>query len=379
MIKTIKRLKRRLCHKDDLVENINLDLLRDQKRCLISYITTSLKVDIEAEAIASTNVLEANQIIKAFIDLGYSIDIIDCLDASAFETIKHKRYDVIFGFGVVFDDIAVTHPDARKVLYMTEHHPEFSKVKETERVEYFYERHNKKVELTRSGQYYKNSDFDNIDDAIVLGELFPYEAYDFDVHSLSPTGFYNDDYHYVNRDLGRSRNNFLWFGSGGAIHKGLDLLIDIFSQRDDIHLHICGLNKIDRKDLGSFEKENIHDYGRIDVKGDLFLELVDRCSFVILPSCSEGMSTSVLTCMRHSMIPIVMRDTGFNALEEMAFLLDDHRLTYLEKELDRIRQSDDDTLSEMHKKIYAFANEEFTLERFSSRFVEIMKGLLKDD
>ncbi len=374
-----KQLIKKIFNIIDPIENINLDLIKEQKKCLISYITINFHYNLEKQQVPSTNILEVNQIIKAFIDLNYSIDIVDCLDENAFEKLEDKKYDVIFGFGEVFHKMTAKHPDAKKILYVTEHHPDFSRIKETERVEYFFERHRKKVKLSRSDKYYKNSYFNYIDDAIILGELFPYASSDFNIHSLNPTGFFNPNYRYTDRNLESSKNNFLWFGSDGAIHKGLDLLIDIFSKRDDINLHICGLHTKDRKNFKNFKRKNIYDYGRIDVQGDQFLELVNKCSFVLLPSCAEGMSTSVLTCMRHSMIPIVMRDTGFNKLEDMVFLLDDYKLAYLEKKLEKIRQTDNDTIHEIHKKIYSFANKEFTLEKFSSNFAKIMIKILKHD
>lgn len=379
MIKRSKQFIKKIFNKVDIIENVNLDLTQKQQKCLISYITSSFDYDLEKESVPVTSILEVNQIIKTFIDLNYSIDIAFCLDENAYEKIKEKKYDVIFGFGEVFHQISVKYPDAKRILYVTEHHPKFSKIKETERVEYFFERHGKKIKLSRSGQYYKNSYFNYIDDAVILGEVFPYNFSDFNIHSISPTGFYNSNYRYIDRNLESSKSNFLWFGSNGAIHKGLDLLIDIFSKRDDINLHICGLNKNDRKIFKNYQQKNIYDYGRIDVQGDQFLELVNKCSFVLLPSCSEAMSTSVLTCMRHSMIPIIMRDAGFNKLGDLAFYLEDYKLTYLEKELEEIRQTDNNTIQKMHADIFSFANKEFTLEKFSSDFDNILKKILNHD
>ncbi len=32
----------------------------------------------------------------------------------------------------------------------------------------------------------------------------------------------------------------MWFGSGGMIHKGLDLVLEVFARMQEYHLHICG-------------------------------------------------------------------------------------------------------------------------------------------
>ncbi len=377
MIKKVKQFIKKTFKLVDIVENINLDLLQqEQKKCLISYFTNSLRNDIDTSPQYVTNILEVNQIIKTFIDLNYCIDVTFCLDDLAYEKIKNKKYDVIFGFGDVFYHMCQLHTNAKKILYMTEHHPEFSKQKEKQRIEYFFKRHNKKVPLSRSGKYYKIEHFKNIKDMIILGEIFPYSSNQHSLYRINPTGLFNERYLYNNRNLSVSKKNFLWFGSNGAIHKGLDLLVDIFSKRDDWTLHICGLNKDDKKLLNFSNQKNIHDYGKINVQSDLFLELANKCSFVFLPSCSEAMSTSVLTCMRHSMIPIVLKDAGFNKLGEMAFFLNDYNLSYIEKRIDEIIEMDDSKIIKMHKRIFTYANQEFILEKFTADFKKIMLNII---
>jgi len=36
------------------------------------------------------------------------------------------------------------------------------------------------------------------------------------------------------------RRSFLWFGSGGLVHKGLDLVLEAFAQMPDFYLTVCG-------------------------------------------------------------------------------------------------------------------------------------------
>ena len=88
-------------------------------------------------------------------------------------------------------------------------------------------------------------------------------------------------------------------------------------------LHICGLQKHERKQLILQKRVNIIEHGQIEINSDLFLEINNTCSFIILPSCSEACSTSITTGMLHGLIPIVMRDTGFNRLGENAIFFED--------------------------------------------------------
>jgi hypothetical protein len=362
--------------KIDLIENINLDLSRNQKRVLISYLNSSFKEDLVSYPVFSTNIFEVNQIIKVFIDLDFVIDVVDCLDYNAFEKVKNKNYDVLFGLGYVFNSMVELSSFSKKILYMTEHHPSFSKEKEMERINYFFERHKKNISVLRSGIYYQENNFDCVDDVIVLGETDLFQKKNYKVHSLKPTGLRNDNYYYLKRDFDISKKNFLWFGSFGAVHKGLDLLIDIFTNRKDLNLYICGLSDSEEKLFNLSNKTNIFNLGKINVQSELYLELVNKCSFVILPSCSEGMSTSILTCMRHSLIPIVMKDTGFNYLHNMVFLLEDYKINYIENQLNHITSLSDEHIDSLHEKIFSYANENFNLLRFTGNFKSIITDII---
>lgn len=41
-------------------------------------------------------------------------------------------------------------------------------------------------------------------------------------------------------DFGDCRKRFLWFGSGGMVHKGLDLVLEAFAEMPEYHLTVCG-------------------------------------------------------------------------------------------------------------------------------------------
>jgi len=60
-----------------------------------------------------------------------------------------------------------------------------------------------------------------------------------------------------------------------------------------------------------YDTPNIHPIGFIDISGQQFRTIADRCSFALLPSCSEGTAGSMLTAMSAGVIPIVSRECGF--------------------------------------------------------------------
>lgn len=360
-----------------LIRNINYNFNSDQKKAIICYQTMIYFMNFDSKDIGRTQPFEIMKIVNSFSDLGYGIDIIDCRDNKALNVIKDRKYDLIFGFGENFYQLTNLNPSAISILYMTENHPEFSYKEERKRLDYYYERHGRKLNMRRSGVYYKKyhlqKTYSNI---IIMGEHIYFHIQYKNPYVIFPTGLINPDFVYYNKDHKDARKHFLFLGSTGAIHKGLDLLLDVFKNREDIFLHICGLQKIDRNQLIMPIKENIIEYGHIDIKSETFLQLVGKCSFIILPSCSEGFSTSITTGMLHGLIPVVMKDSGFNRMGNNGIFLEDFKIDYLEMKLNELSNSDPGALALLSQQSFDFARQNFTIQAFENRFKTIISDIL---
>lgn len=362
-----------------VIRNINYNSGAIQKKVLLSYLTSGYTVNIEKSS-GRTIIPEIFKIVRVFSELEFSIDLTNCNDIKSIEIIKDTKYDMIFGFGEVFYRMSELQPEAITVLYMTEQHPEISYIEEKKRIEYFYERHKRHVPIMRSGMFYRIEHLrKKYNSIITLSETEPLKSMYDNPYTIFPTGIINSQFVFEDKDHSISRKNFLWLGSSAVIHKGLDLLIDIFSRRDDISLHICGLNRKTRELLGIPLGINIIDHGYIDIQSDTFLTLAKECSYSILPSCAEGFATSITTSMLHGLIPIVMRDTGFNRLGDYALFLDDYEITNLTTKITEFSNRDPDTLKRLSMKVYDFARENFVLEKFENNFRSIMKEIIEYD
>ena len=105
------------------------------------------------------------------------------------------------------------------------------------------------------------------------------------------------------------------------IHKGLDLLLEVFKNNPDLHLHVCG--PIDNESEFKtcfydelYNKRNINAYGFVDLRSDTFAHLMKTCAFVIFPSCSEGQATSVVNVMGNgALLPVVTKESGIDINE----------------------------------------------------------------
>ncbi len=366
-------------HNPLFVRNINYDGLNSQPKVLICYLEKGYFTNVEIN-IRRTIYFEIFKIVKVFSELGYCIDLINCNDTKAIELISDAKYHVIFGFGEAFYQITELQPEAISILYMTEHHPVFSYQEEKKRVDYFYARHKKNVSLKRSGMFYKPEHLEKkYTHVLTLSETEPLKDQYDNPYTIFPTGIINRNFKYNNKNHLKSGNKFLWLGSSGVIHKGLDILLDVFSQRTDIELHICGMTSEDMNILSIPEKENIFAYGHVNINSDLFQKLTEECTYIILLSCSEGCATSVLTGMLHGLIPIVMRNAGFNRLGENAIFLDDFKIEYVDLKLTELIQINVNELEIFSKKVFEFAHSNFTLNTFEKSFRSIVSNILVTD
>jgi hypothetical protein len=358
-----------------VILNLNSTVSNNQQRALICYLTDPYFITLEN--ISRTISYEILKIVKVFSELGYCIDIIGCNNVRSIEYIKTRNYDLIFGFGETFFKVTRLQPDVRSILYMTENHPNFSFEEEKKRNEYFYARHGRKPRLSRSGNFYKKEHLEfRYSDIITLSDTEPLKPQYGRPYSIFPTGIINYNYTFKNKNHQSAKTNFLWLGSYGAIHKGLDLLIDIFKKRDDIVLHICGFTKEDRNVLKIPHRENIIEYGHINIRSDLFLSIVEKCSYIILPSCSEACSTSITTGMLHGLIPIVIRNSGFNKLGDNAIFLDDYKIEYLDAKLTEFANYSIDELAKLSKRVFDFAHNNFSISVFEANFRSIILEIL---
>jgi len=362
-----------------IIKNINYNCQDNQKRALVCYFSNIFFQNIDRRTLGRTIPFEIFKLVKIFTEFEYCIDIISINDLRALEFIRSNSYYLIFGFGETFYRITQLQPNALSVYYVTENHPEFSFREENKRLDYFFERHKIRASIQRSGRFYKTEHLAvKYNHIIAMGEIEHFTNQYEKPYSIYPTGLLNCDFVFRPKDHITTRKHFLWLGSSAVIHKGLDLIIDIARQRDDITFHICGLDTLARKLLAIPKKCNIIDYGFINIQSETFLKIVETCSFSILLSCSEGMATSITTSMLHGLVPVVMRNAGFNRLGDNAIFLDDYRIDYLNDMLSRLAEYDPSDLELLSEKIRAFASRNFNPEAYEKTMRSILLEIIQE-
>lgn len=359
---------------EHIVNNINYHDDK-QKRVLISYLDLT-KTDYELceKGAVHTNRLELYQIIRYFITRDYIVDVCANYDLDALKNIRKHKYDVVFGLGEVFRQVA-KETEAFRILYLTENPYDISYVREKERIDYLFERTGKKIGFQRTGNFFKEDDVKMADAIVCFGDEKFLEKTNLPVRRIMPSMFYNKKFSDYSK---RKKTNFLVLGTDGFVHKGNDLLLEVFNKHPEWDLYMCGHNiESTAQKLGYVLNDNIHNCGYVDVGSDAFVELAEKCMFVILPSCSEAASTAVMTGMCHGMIPVIMKGNGMDELTQYCEFFENYKVENIEKKIEELMEKSMDELVVKGKEISQYAKEAYSLHRFTKDFAQAFDDIMK--
>ncbi|GAD79632.1 glycosyltransferase [Vibrio ezurae] len=366
MKKLMKKLiKKYMPKKSASIFNVGCDGT-DKPRALICYLTDAFYAKSTSFKY-NTNRLECMSIVNKFLEYGFIVDIVSCNDN--FES--NEEYDLVFGFGAGYRN-AKLKKIGKRVLYCTEGHPEASLINELERVNYYKDRHNKKVNIVRSGIYYSASDYLIADYCVCMGSHNQEYIIDnlniprnrlFDITPTAIQGKVKSKF--------SGKRNILWLGSNGLVHKGLDVLIEaVNSSHNSVNLHVCGVNKKELKKICQIS-EKIIVHGLVDVNSSYFEGILDDCDFIALASCSEGVATGVLTGIKSGLIPITTISCGIpHGIKK--FTLHSYKVNDIKENLLSIVSLDDDKLIDMYDYNSAFVRDKFNLEHYNNQLSEIL-------
>lgn len=295
-----------------------------KKRALVSYVATLPFYHRGYFMRAHNANLKAYLLCRTLNSLGYSVDLrsYDDLDVPTY-----RPYDFFMGHTRTFLEIKnKICLQGKAALLVTGSAPEFGNAAQHARAEDLYQRRGIRLPVHSSNIVAPARELHAAaDHVLMLGNDF--------VRSTWYPEFQHK-YRLINSasaqmvNLGPERSGgFLFFSSTGQVHRGLDVLLDVFAERGE-HLHICSavLQEPDfvnayRREL--FERDNIHTHGFVNTSSAKFRHILSQCRFVILPSCSEGQSSSVINAMFNGLLPIVTRNAGLPDVDSCGYWLDE--------------------------------------------------------
>jgi len=354
----------------------NLYDCRHGKNALVSYVT---KPFTHKRLGGHTNIAESHVITRTFDRLGYNVDVVDYFSDSS---LRYEKYDVIFGFGEPFERSFAMAGQLQRIYYGTTCHVSFNNEAELSRIREIHERRGVWLRARRLlEQSWSRSTaladalviFGNSHTAGTYGQYPGQTIYSFDATALFPHPASAAD-----KNMESCRNTFLWFGSTtGGVQKGLDLCLECFAANPEVTLHICGCieDEIKRAYSDELSHPNIAAHDFVDVCGPVFGKIVRSCVFAILPTCTEGQSTSLLTVMGQGLIPVTTVAAGID-IEGLGFLIDELTAKGVSRAVDKARHIPSDELEARARRNVERIVSRHTLDKFEQNLEKILRQQL---
>lgn len=319
------------------------------------------------------NAIEVKLMVDLMVSIGYSVRVVDYR-----KKYVNGSYDLCLGFGDAYEFVLKNKLAKKNILYSTGSPFPFQNKQTLLSLKRFLDRdHVSNFSDIINGLRFTENPWPlqlvSSDAIITIGNDFTrslFCEYHNIVYTL-PAVFYEPRqlFNFIeNRDIKSAKKKFLWFGGKGSIHKGLDLCIDVFKELD-ADLYIAGNLSAE---MSFFENElasidNIKYVGFLSVGSESFYSLMQDCCYVILPSCSEGTATSILTvCGSAGLIPIISKECGID-MDDDVIAIEALDLKSLKKSVEfAINMTEDDIISKsisFHKKV----NRNHTGENFTKK------------
>ena len=339
---------------------------------LVSYIIDPFLLEPD-EPLPSrhTHYWESLQIARTFVDLGYAVDVISWRNT---DFTPQKDYAFFVDVRHNLERIGpLLNPGCVKIFHSDTAHMLFHNAAESRRLLELQQRRG--VTLRPRRFEMPNLAIEHADHAIIKGNDFTLSTYRYagkPLHPIwgTPVAHYpwQDD-----KDFDACRRNFLFLSSGGMVHKGLDLVLEAFAAMPAYHLTVCGPVDREKSFEEAFRRElyqtpNIHTHGWVDVDGPEFMEIARRCVGLVYPSCSEGQSGGVITCLHAGLIPIISVESGVDVRDDFGVLLKTCSLGEIRAAVERVAALPAETLRAMARTSWEVARAGYTRELFAANF-----------
>lgn len=347
---------------------------------LISYVVNPFTLKPgEPVPTSHTQHWECLQMAKTFLDFGYNVDVI-----WFYNDVFLPKKDYTFFIETRWNlqrCVPFLNKDCVKIFHSDTAHILFHNAAEANRLLNLQQRRGITLSPKRFEQ--PNQAIEYADCATVLGNEFTLNTFKYANKPLyrvpisAPRLYpFPED-----KDFTACRKNFLWFGSGGLVHKGLDLLLDAFSQMPDYHLTICG--PIEKEDdfktafyQELYQTPNIHTIGWVDVNSQKFLDIVNNCLGIVYPTCSEGGGGCVINCMHTGLIPIVSYESSVDVSDDYGVVLKENTVEEIKQSIQNVSKLNPSQLQEMARKSWEFVRKNHTRDRFAQVYRETIEKIM---
>lgn len=297
--------------------------------------------------------------------------------------IFNKKPTLVFGIEPNFSKLCEIFPNTIKVYYATGSYFSHQNEMIISRTDKFNSEKNTQLPYIRLAEV--NDCAQKSDYILQIGSSFTIETYPIEYQNkiklIRQTSFNFPNFDISKKKALSDHSRFIWLGSTGSILKGLDLVIDYFSQNPKLHLDIVG--PIDDEFLSIYKQIlnsslNIKWHGFVPIKSKRMLDIMYRCTFIILPSASEGMPGSVINSMKMGLIPILSKYAAFNSLEKHGILIESLDFSSINNSVKKALELSLNQIDELQNLAIEYVNLNHSIETFTSDLESFFNFVLKD-
>lgn len=351
-----------------------------QGTIVISYIIWPFEEGMNSpKARGHTNAFEVIAMAEAYRGLGYNIEIVDHNNCS-YQPPKDCSL-IIDLHGQLERWNSPLSEKCIRVLHATGAHWLTANQAELRRLTAIQDRHG--VALMPRRQVAPSRSSELADQIVVLGNEYTVNSFAFAKKPIIRIPL-SSAYEFAwpqGRDFSTAKKNFLWLGSYGMVHKGLDLVLEAFAQMPELSLTICGRPEKEKDFYQLYEKEltctpNIHLYGWMDMRSPQFLEIAKTHAGIIYPSCSEGGGGSVIHCMHAGMVPLCTYEASVD-LNHFGMLIKNGTVEAVMEAAQMFSELDDCEVERRAKASYAYVGRHHTQAQFQKTYQMFAQQLMK--
>lgn len=327
---------------------------------------------------AHTNFQEVREISKQLDGRGYNIDVVRYEYAYA---IDFSKYDLLIGFGRPFENSFMKPFSGHRIYVATGASTQQRNYAELRRIQQLKSRRGRLLQPRRIKPYPDFASATLSDAIFCTGNHFTIqtyrEIYDGPIYRIPVSVHQTLNPAAISRNYPHAQSNFLWFGGNGLVHKGLDLCIEAFAGRPELTLHICGPREEEFFDVYQEElaRDNIHYHGFVDVRSKEYKAIVERCAFVIFPSCSEGGCVSVLNVMQYGLIPVVTEEASIDT-QAAGYLMKSVNVEDIQHYLDHLSSLPIERLRTEARSLIEWVEEHHSLLNYRSAFANALTEVI---
>ena len=354
----------------------------EERGCVaISYITWPFRDGWDSpKARGHTNAYEITAMAEAWQELGFRVEVCDY---------DNTRYQPPADCQVAIDihgNLQRWEPHlpagCRRILHATGPHWLHWNHAELSRLEKVKQR--KGIALTPRRQVLPSRGVEVADQVVVLGNDYTAQTFAFGGKPVTRVPI-SSAYEFPwpeRRDWKTAKRKFLWVGSYGMVHKGLDLVLDAFSGMPELELTVCGRPEKEEDFFRLYEPElrgnaKIRFHGWLDMASPEFLRIAETHAAVIYPSSAEGGAGSVIHCMHAGLLPSCTREASID-LDDFGVGISEGNVEAVRSAARQIAEMSSDEVEARARQAWEHVRDMHTRDEFRKNYGTFARGMAED-